>query len=395
MKVLLVQIKVSSFRPKTLWEAKPHTCAKIAIVSGYIRPWFEILGRAENITRLVYIDGFAGPGEYSNAPIGSPVAVLNEAKNALLDPDSPLRNKELVFHFIEKEDWIVDHLQAKLSSSRFQPQIKCRIHHGKFEDKIGGILAEVRQGARGPVPIFCFIDPFGATGVPFEAVRKILASETCEVLLNLDSDGIGRLMKADEIQKNAEHLNQIFGDTDWRSEIGQDLSIQPLCATVLAAYKRRLRALKNVRYVFSFAMNDKPGKLNYHLVFAGQHSKGLEKMKEAMKRIDQTGDYSFADDSVDQEFLGFNFNDPRIFAEKMHKDFFGRTLSCSEVFDYVLNETPFINLSQLLKSLAAADQIEVKWIGQPSKLGFPKDKIEAISFKPKGPPTSGNLTFGF
>jgi three-Cys-motif partner protein len=173
VKVLLVQIKVSWFRPKTLWEAKPHTCAKIAIVGGYIRPWFEILGRAENITRLVYIDGFAGPGEYSNTPIGSPVAVLNEAKNALFDPDSPLRNKELVFHFIEKEDWIVDHLQAKLSSRRFQPQIKWRIHHGKFEEKIGAILTEVRQGAQGPVPIFCFIDPFGATDVPFQTAKRL------------------------------------------------------------------------------------------------------------------------------------------------------------------------------------------------------------------------------
>ena len=76
------------------------------------------------------------------------------------------------------------------------------------------------------------------------------------------------------------------------------------------AYKRRLRTPANVRYVFAFAMNDKPGRLNYHLVFAGQHPKGLEKMKEAMMRIDQTGTYSFADHTVGPELFRFNFKDP-------------------------------------------------------------------------------------
>ena len=68
--------------------------------------------------------------------------------------------------------------------------------------------------------------------------------ETCEVLLNLDSDGIARLMAADKFEKNLKHLNQIFGDTEWPSEIaGQRSSMQQLCAAVLMAYKRSLRAL--------------------------------------------------------------------------------------------------------------------------------------------------------
>jgi len=34
------------------------------IVSRNLRSWLEILGRTRSITRLVYIDGFAGPGAY-------------------------------------------------------------------------------------------------------------------------------------------------------------------------------------------------------------------------------------------------------------------------------------------------------------------------------------------
>lgn len=202
-----------SFKPKGLWESAPHTRAKIEIVSRYLYTWFEILGRARNTTRLVYIDGFTGPGEYTNISIGSPIAALDEAKKVLFNPASPLRDKELRFHFIEKEEWAVNHLYKKLSSCKFPPQIKWKIHHGTFEAKIRGILADVRRGHQGPVPIFSFIDPFGATGVPFQAVSDILSSDTCEILLNLDSDGIARLMGADKIGKNIQHLNQIFGDT--------------------------------------------------------------------------------------------------------------------------------------------------------------------------------------
>ena len=379
-----------TFKPKTLWEAAPHKRAKLDIVSGYLYPWFEIFGRTEGITRVVYIDGFAGPGEYTNIPNGSPVAALNEAKRVLSNPASTLRNKELRFYFIEKEKWAVGHLRKKLNSLKFPPQIRWEIHHGRFEAEIGGILAHIRQGHQGPVPVFCFIDPFGATGLPFPSVREILASDRCEVLINLDSDGIGRLMEADKIQKNIDHLNRIFGDTNWRSEIGQGLAMQQLCAAVLTAYKRRLRALANVRYVFAFAMNDRPGSLNYHLVFAGQHPKGLEKMKEAMMRIDQTGTYSFADDTVGPDLFRFNFKDPTTFAQGMHKKFLGQTLSCTEVCDYVLNETPYVSPSEILKWLQARDQVEVQWKGQPSTHGFPKDKIAAVCFKTPAPQKPGD-----
>jgi len=62
-----------------------------------------------------------------------------------------------------------------------------------------------------------------------------------------------------------------------------------LSARVLALYKKKLRSLPKVRYVFAFAMNSRDGLLNYHLVFASQNPKGLEKMKEAMRAVDQSG----------------------------------------------------------------------------------------------------------
>ena len=62
-----------------------------------------------------------------------------------------------------------------------------------------------------------------------------------------------------------------------------------LTGQVLDFYKRRLRTPPKVRYVFAFTMNSRHGQLNYHLVFASQHPRGLEKMKEAMRQVDRSG----------------------------------------------------------------------------------------------------------
>jgi hypothetical protein len=132
-----------------------------------------------------------------------------------------------------------------------------------------------------------------------------------------------------------------------------------LSAAVLALYKRRLRTLPNVKYVFAFAMNSSEGQLNYHLVFASQHPLGLEKMKEAMKAVDQTGSYSFSDDSVGQELLPFEFDSPAVFAKKMQDALGEAWRPYAEYREYALNETPFANPKSMLEHLRALGKVHV------------------------------------
>jgi len=107
--------------------------------------------------------------------------------------------------------------------------------------------------------------------LPFKVVADILSYRSCEVLINLDSDGIGRLVTAQNIERNRAHLDQIFGDAAWSSELASKLPMRELTSRILAMYKRRLRSLPGVKYVFAFAMNTRESQLNYHLVFASQH----------------------------------------------------------------------------------------------------------------------------
>ncbi len=61
------------------WSIPPHTRAKHEILRYYLGAWFPILATIQH--RLLYIDGFAGPGEYEGGEDGSPIIALKVAKD--------------------------------------------------------------------------------------------------------------------------------------------------------------------------------------------------------------------------------------------------------------------------------------------------------------------------
>ena len=55
---------------QTLWPLEPQTLGKHLVLRNYLNGWFPILGRWND--RLLFVDGFAGPGEYDGGEKGSP-----------------------------------------------------------------------------------------------------------------------------------------------------------------------------------------------------------------------------------------------------------------------------------------------------------------------------------
>ncbi|HZL14022.1 MAG TPA: three-Cys-motif partner protein TcmP, partial [Verrucomicrobiae bacterium] len=185
-----------SFKPTQLWEAQPHTLAKFEIIGRYLYLWFAIVGSNPKNQRLVYIDGFAGPGRYTNTDRSSPLVALQSAKTALEKFGAKLHGTEFHFLFVEKNPKFADSLREVISAVNWPTQFKWFVENSSFEEKIGGILENFRREGKQLSPTFAFIDPFGATGLPFKIITEILQHSTCEILLNLDSDGIGRLVTA-------------------------------------------------------------------------------------------------------------------------------------------------------------------------------------------------------
>jgi len=96
---------------KIPWEIEPHTEVKHEILKKYLPPWMVILSKGHK--RLIYLDGFAGPGEYLNNAgklvDGSPVIAI---KSFI---EHKLKNKvnEIVYIFVEENSKIFDYLDSK------------------------------------------------------------------------------------------------------------------------------------------------------------------------------------------------------------------------------------------------------------------------------------------
>lgn len=324
------------------WKAEPHTLAKIEMLKAYLHAYFPILAQSKRGKPFLYVDGFAGPGEYTNSPTGSPIAALVAIKAAMAQLGDRWTAGNVTCVFIEPDGPRCAHLRDRVKPFEGNPRLKIEVKEKSFENGMNELQLELPKPFTCDDPLFVFIDPFGATGVPFKLVSDILSSDCSEVLINLDADGITRIFQAHSNNNREEQLTAVFGDDSWRLALQPHESFDTLCRRVLELYKLKLRAIPKVRYVFAFEMRGGKDTLNYHLVFASRNPLGLTKMKEAMKTIDQSGSYCFSDGGIGQDVL-FRFDEPADYADALHKAFIGREVGYSELNDFALNETPFIN----------------------------------------------------
>jgi three-Cys-motif partner protein len=93
----------------TVWELEPHTRAKHELLKRYLQAWMIILSQGK-FAEILYIDGFAGPGEYAGGEAGSPIIALDTA----LEFKPPLTAK-VHFLFVEERDDRADHLRKQVA----------------------------------------------------------------------------------------------------------------------------------------------------------------------------------------------------------------------------------------------------------------------------------------
>lgn len=365
----------------TVWKAEPHTIAKISILEAYLQVWFQIMGRSMPKQDIIYIDGFAGPGEYTNHPKGSPVAALNAAISSPALVGRQWKAGDIHCVFIEADEKRFRHLEQVISRVKSHRSVRVHLLSTTFLDGLSQLKTTLPEAFSQLCPLFVFIDPFGATGVPFTAVEEILRSPRSEVLLNFDADGIARIYRAAEDANSEALLNTIFGNENWKEALAGVSDFNAQCLKILNLYKQNLRRLPNIRYDFAFEMRSRASSINYYLVFASQHHLGLEKMKESMKKVDQTGNYHFSDAHVHQQSL-FRFDKPENYSPLMFGHFQGKTIRYDDARDYALNETPFINPKGMLKDLENKELIVVSSRNPKRRRGtFNEENIVNITFK--------------
>lgn len=159
----------------TLWPRDEHTEGKHLVLASYLKAWFPILGMGDRNKRILFVDGFAGPGEYEGGHEGSPLVAMR----VLADHSAGSRiNAEVVFQFIEKEEARARHLERLVAKwrPRLPATARVNVHAGRFDSTMTEVLDQLSEQGKRIAPAFVMIDPFGVKGMPMSVIRDIMAN---------------------------------------------------------------------------------------------------------------------------------------------------------------------------------------------------------------------------
>lgn len=341
---------------ESIWEIDPHTKIKHLILKTYWQAWLPIMTSWSS--RVLYIDGFAGPGVYKSGEEGSPVIVLKSARDHIKRV-----NAELIFVFVEKDDERFDHLQNLLKQikSTLPANFKIYTIKGAFDEEIGSRLDSLEKDHRQLAPCFAFIDPFGFSDTPFEIVRRLMSNPQCEVFITFMFEEINRFKSSPNLKIGA-HLDRLFGTTQWRDVLKIDDAEEQRRA-IHDIYLAQLRS--TAKYVRSFKMVNRNNNTDYFLFFASNNIKGLEKMKEAMWKADPQGEFSFSDYTESLGLMSLFGNEPdyELLKSQLLRKFVGLEIPIEAVRDFVIGETAFLAShfkAQILKPMEEAGELSAQ-----------------------------------
>jgi len=236
--------------------------------------------------RILFIDGFAGPGEYSEGEEGSPIIAI---KSLLEHRSRGMVTAEVLFILIEKEADRAAHLKGLVSTLNppLPSNCKATIHISAFDHTLTQVLDQLDSQAKRLAPCFVMVDPFGVSDTPMDVIGRILQNPKSEVYVSLMYEPINRFKKTPEFER---HLDSLFGTVLWRKGI-EIADAEKRKEFFYDLYERQLRDA-GAKYVVHFEMYE--GQRLVYAIFFGTHSlKGCDKMKEAIWKVAPFGDFAF------------------------------------------------------------------------------------------------------
>jgi len=365
----------------TLWPAEPHTLVKHKILRRYLQAWFPILTQqAQNLRlqfgnldrrEILFIDGFAGPGEYKGGELGSPLIAVEAVLNHKLQFPMPVQML-FIEHRADRYSHLEQLLDQKAQQVRSSPNLRGLLREcGDCDSKLNQLLddCEHRQVKFGPA--LAFLDQFGYGSVSMKLITRILSYPQCEVFTYLSYKEMNRWIADDD---KASAFTRAFGGDEWKE--CRNLPERERREKLLSLYKAALGNRAGAKYVVSFLMFDAKSQPLYWLLFCTNNLRGLEEMKKAMWHVDKNGEFRFSDcDNPGQlQLLEQAFGDQWLAAEL--RALAGRTMSVADIKEYVLAKTPCYLFKGALKSLESSGAVEVANAPPDRKPGtYPTENI--------------------
>lgn len=233
----------------------PWTIAKLDTLEKYLNAYTTALKykpRKDNPFKLMYIDAFAGTGEYKSRqedPSGAQVVIDGSSRRAINIKNKPF--DRLIF--IEKDP----EKYGKLL--RLKRENVLRDIQVKNYDANSFLLNMRRDWAKWRGVLF--LDPF-ATEVEWSTIVKVAEFNALDTWLLFPISAITRILPTskkpeDVSRKWADKLNRIFGDDSWRdlyqeqqSLFGCELSQRaPGIDGIRRIYRNKLKGLFKQRFM--------------------------------------------------------------------------------------------------------------------------------------------------
>ena len=279
----------------TTWPLDPHTIGKHLVLRHYMDAWLPIITRWNG--RVLFVDAFAGPGEYSHGESGSPVIALR----TLIDhrARSEMRS-EVNYLFIEKDRDRFEHLTQILKGvdGQLPPNCNYEVINSTFDETLTDVLDTIEEQRTNLAPAFVMIDPFGVSETPMRVIGRILENPKSEVYVSFMYREINRFGEHPNFEI---HLDELYGCTDWRKGLDLENSIERK-DFFYDLYKSQLKT-NGAQYVVRFELY-KGEQLVYAIFFGTKSLEGCDKMKQAIWKVAPFGDFRFRGGHFSQLILG-------------------------------------------------------------------------------------------
>lgn len=367
---------MSDQRVQATWPLQPHTEAKHRILAAYLAAWFPILSLA-GFERVIYIDGFAGPGRYVGGHEGSPLLAIKALRSQTVSLKSVFE-----FHFVEADPQTAEFLDRNISELQSAGEIplsaEVYVHaRQKFEDAYRDAIRS-RLLAFPRAPAFALLDPFGWTGIPMSIPAELLQRRSTEILLNFMFEEINRFLSHPDQLAN---FDTLFGCSEWRS--ANQLTRTERKRYIHDLYRDQLHQTAGARYVRSFEMRNDRGLVDYFLFFATNNLKGLEKMKEAMWRVDPSGGFQFSDATDPNQSVLFQPEpDRQLLRKAIEQRFAGQRVTVGQVEQFVIERRAFLSghYKRVLGAMEADTQLALVNPAAKRRRGTYADPRMLLSF---------------
>jgi len=351
-----------------VWRLSPHTRGKHEVLRHYLAAWFPIIGSFA--PRLAFVDGFAGPGEYTDGEPGSPLIALD----AFRQHAGKIKGKA-AFLFIEQHKKTAEHLRQLIARQDLPENCKVEVATADFEPQMEAILDSIPTGSQ-LAPAFMMLDPLGVSGMPMTLIHRLLESRKTELYVTFMYEFIDRFKSTPEFERS---LTELYGTDEWKR--GLTLEGTEKREFFFGLYRDQLLAA-GARHVLRFDLYE-GARLVYALFFATKHWKGADVMKRSIWKVAPFGDFSFRSAHHGQLVLGIDAVDYTPLREALQDHFRGKEpVTIEEVEEFVATDTDFY-IAQLRKHalvpLEKEGAIEIQ--SQRKKaFSYPKGKGTTLRF---------------